>query len=725
MKLYTLPSSPTASGRQSRYGSGSGSGTAGGSETLLSALVDVDRRRIAHVLRNLLSNALNFTPSGGDVTVSVRLSSRMGPKVPGYPRPYLQSLKGGLSLSRNISRSSSSVFGSRSSPNDDPTTVVNTLSNSERGVSIHTDILSFKNCDIGVDFVPKPDDSPDLLSDRPDCLDFNSASISPRRTEGMRPAPTRSSSANNNCNRHRKTLSGSETPHSPMRGNGSTPTNTRSRWSLWPSKLVKGSVHGKPCGRIRKKSPCYLIVEVTDTGTGIARENLDRIFKEIVQFNPNELHGGGHGGSGLGMVLSKGIVEAHGGKMWLTSEGLGKGSTFGFGLPLSKSSTHPEHRGRQDTSTPIIRTTHGSGSVGDSIIGSASVDAQTRSFHSSVVAALSELDVVPRPYGIPGIPDSTTPPRTILRQSSLSTIRNDIMKVASFKDPILEGSARTGEIVLKRGTHDRYHPPDPLQTAFVTLSPTPEDNRMAHDDSDLTPIPLRDSMTFGLHQTQDSITTSSVADYIPQTDYDIKDIPTLPRPFQRDSIMRRRSHSAETSKTEPRLRTLHSMKPRHALIVEDSPVCRRMLGKVLQSLSITYEEAEDGLQAVDKMQLSLHGSSSSTPSMTPTHHTIKSDRDRDKDKDKDKDMDKYRERKLFDLILCDNIMPNMCGPEAVKAIREMGFLGPIFGVTGNMLAKDVEDFINHGADVILGKPLKISILCSAIREHFNDNIIRS
>ena len=34
-------------------------------------------------------------------------------------------------------------------------------------------------------------------------------------------------------------------------------------------------------------------------------------------------------------------------------------------------------------------------------------------------------------------------------------------------------------------------------------------------------------------------------------------------------------------------------------------MCRRMLGKVLQSLSITYEEAEDGVQAIEKVQLSL------------------------------------------------------------------------------------------------------------------------
>ena len=38
--------------------------------------------------------------------------------------------------------------------------------------------------------------------------------------------------------------------------------------------------------------------------------------------------------------------------------------------------------------------------------------------------------------------------------------------------------------------------------------------------------------------------------------------------------------------------------------------------------------------------------------------------------------------KQYDLILCDNIMPNMCGPEAVALMRKIGYRGPIFGVTG-------------------------------------------
>ena len=75
-----------------------------------------------------------------------------------------------------------------------------------------------------------------------------------------------------------------------------------------------------------------LVVEVIDEGTGIASENITRLFKEVVQFNPGELQAGG--GSGLGMMISKGIVDIHGGTLSVWSAGVGHGSTFTLRLPL-------------------------------------------------------------------------------------------------------------------------------------------------------------------------------------------------------------------------------------------------------------------------------------------------------------------------------------------------------------------------------------------------------
>ena len=69
---------------------------------------------------------------------------------------------------------------------------------------------------------------------------------------------------------------------------------------------------------------------VADTGTGISPENLKRVFGKFEQFG--RVPGTGAKGTGLGLAISKGLVELHGGKIWVESE-LGKGTKFSFTLP--------------------------------------------------------------------------------------------------------------------------------------------------------------------------------------------------------------------------------------------------------------------------------------------------------------------------------------------------------------------------------------------------------
>jgi len=61
----------------------------------------------------------------------------------------------------------------------------------------------------------------------------------------------------------------------------------------------------------------------------------------------------------------------------------------------------------------------------------------------------------------------------------------------------------------------------------------------------------------------------------------------------------------------------------------------------------------------------------------------------------------------FDIVLMDNVMDNLCGPQAAKQMRQQDFKGKIIGVTGNVLKKDIEDFILHGADSVLCKPVGV------------------
>ncbi len=67
-----------------------------------------------------------------------------------------------------------------------------------------------------------------------------------------------------------------------------------------------------------------------DTGPGISAEDQARIFEEFQQ--ARDTNGERPEGTGLGLALSKSLVELHGGRIWVESE-LGKGSTFTFTLP--------------------------------------------------------------------------------------------------------------------------------------------------------------------------------------------------------------------------------------------------------------------------------------------------------------------------------------------------------------------------------------------------------
>lgn len=94
-------------------------------------------------------------------------------------------------------------------------------------------------------------------------------------------------------------------------------------------------------------SGAHVIVTVQDTGMGIEPANISRLFQPFSQVHDTMQTT--EGGTGLGLFVSKGIVEEHGGQMWCYSAGPNTGATFSFRLPLTVPRTaEPAPRRRMD-----------------------------------------------------------------------------------------------------------------------------------------------------------------------------------------------------------------------------------------------------------------------------------------------------------------------------------------------------------------------------------------
>lgn len=77
------------------------------------------------------------------------------------------------------------------------------------------------------------------------------------------------------------------------------------------------------------------------------------------------------------------------------------------------------------------------------------------------------------------------------------------------------------------------------------------------------------------------------------------------------------------------------------------------------------------------------------------------------------------------LVLMDFIMVHMNGPEAVQKMRaELGYDGIVIGITGNALPEDLAYFKDHGADMVITKPLNNAKLMDAICVTFAGGLYR-
>jgi signal transduction histidine kinase len=79
----------------------------------------------------------------------------------------------------------------------------------------------------------------------------------------------------------------------------------------------------------RKSGPAHVLVSVADSGPGLDRNSVDRLFNAFYTTKPH--------GLGMGLSISRSIIEAHGGRLW-ASANVPKGALFQFTLPVAVSS---------------------------------------------------------------------------------------------------------------------------------------------------------------------------------------------------------------------------------------------------------------------------------------------------------------------------------------------------------------------------------------------------
>ena len=99
----------------------------------------------------------------------------------------------------------------------------------------------------------------------------------------------------------------------------------------------------------------HVAISVVDCGVGVPAERLPHLFRKF--YGVEGLQSGREtGGSGLGLAICKGIVEAHGGRIWAESDGLGRGTKLCFTLPVAVGSETAWHT---DSPITVVGDHHG------------------------------------------------------------------------------------------------------------------------------------------------------------------------------------------------------------------------------------------------------------------------------------------------------------------------------------------------------------------------------
>ena len=116
-----------------------------------------------------------------------------------------------------------------------------------------------------------------------------------------------------------------EVSKNSMKGGSSPYEQGRNTISVFTTIKYNGKDNNNK-NNINDEKKSEIVISIKDRGTGIDPKIQEKLFTIFVTKSET--------GSGLGLFISKGIVEAHGGKIWAENNADGKGATFSFSLPI-------------------------------------------------------------------------------------------------------------------------------------------------------------------------------------------------------------------------------------------------------------------------------------------------------------------------------------------------------------------------------------------------------
>eukprot|EP00607_Mallomonas_marina_P001868 CAMPEP_0182424062 /NCGR_PEP_ID=MMETSP1167-20130531/10160_1 /TAXON_ID=2988 /ORGANISM="Mallomonas Sp, Strain CCMP3275" /LENGTH=396 /DNA_ID=CAMNT_0024603577 /DNA_START=934 /DNA_END=2124 /DNA_ORIENTATION=+ len=395
---------------------------------------------------------------------------------------------------------------------------------------------------------------------------------------------------------------------------------------------MKNTVQQQP---ERQNEPDMVTITVTDTGPAISKEDQEKVFGDGVGFAAGVL--GATEGIGIRLWISRRFMLLHKGSLSVSSASLS---------PSLSPSSHvpPPIQPAEHALTTATATTQNPSPA-------ASLNAQSNNCTPNT---------------------SITPIGSTFTMMLPAIMRSDKFKAKAYAPGYAE-SQNVSQIEPSRGgglslisRYDRGKPP----TVFRPASPRPM------SQSSQSVIVMSHSQSQSTAGRSPRFSSSSNIGRLGLQEQKLRE-PLSPKSPFRNQRMPNVSSMVQAFDTVPS----------NVLVVDDAPMNRKMMCRLLEGHCESTTTAEDGADAVNKMKKAI------------------------------------REGSPYVLVLMDYQMPKLDGPNAANLMREAGYNGPIIGVTGNTLQEQDEEYLNKGADIVLHKPLDYEDLLNSLSDMGFEDIL--